>query len=314
MLLAVRTIQYCLCLVSMVLTALFAVSLTGIELGHNEESEITVSSVAALSLFVLIGICIDLGKYLYWINNDKGKWYVWISIVLTVFSLIASCAFFVSAEYTAIEAVENEYSYSLKNQARIETVTDEIRQQEKLLENRLASRYHEQWKEAEKTTIRIRELNEELLLLQEAVAEEGVQYAQEKISVTRFFTSVGDLLTVDPALIRNAFYMVLAILLEVSALASISLSNALKYEESIHQSKKSNCSKASNLDANPSPNTERLINDIQKGIVPPVIRKIRTAGYGLSIDDIRKILVSLYDSGALQKDKRNSYKLSEGDS
>ena len=55
----------------------------------------------------------------------------------------------------------------------------------------------------------------------------------------------------------------------------------------------------------------RLTEDILKGRIPPVLRRIRAARYGLDIDAIRRILKDLYDAGVLEADKRRSYKLSE---
>jgi|GEM_PF-1974723 len=53
----------------------------------------------------------------------------------------------------------------------------------------------------------------------------------------------------------------------------------------------------------------RLTNDILKGNIPSVLRRIRAADYGLSIDVIRQVLKGSYAAWVLEADKRNSYKL-----
>ncbi len=307
MLLAARIIQYCLCSVSMVLTGLFAVSLTGVELSQVGNTDFTIELLLTLALFVLIGICIDLGKYLYWINRFRGTYYAGMSIILTVFSLIASCAFFVSAEYDAVEKITKSYVVSNATNTKIEAITKEISRLDKLVQNRLSSRYHDQWEEAENNTRRIRDLNVELALLQEKELENKAQYAHERVVVTRFFTSIGKILDIDAGLVRNIFYTVLALLLEMSALVSINLCYALPIEA---EKKKSIIDREEDsFDEVKSVKKERLISDIKTGKISPVVRRIKSASYGLSLDDVRSILATLYNEGVLKKDKRNSYKL-----
>jgi hypothetical protein len=52
-----------------------------------------------------------------------------------------------------------------------------------------------------------------------------------------------------------------------------------------------------------------LSNDIIRGQMQPVIRKIKAAQYELDIDEIRQVLMNLYLAGLIEKDARNSYKL-----
>jgi len=54
-----------------------------------------------------------------------------------------------------------------------------------------------------------------------------------------------------------------------------------------------------------------LSNDIIRGQIQPVIRKIKAAQYELDIDEIRQVLMNLYLAGLIDKDARNSYKLTD---
>jgi hypothetical protein len=52
-----------------------------------------------------------------------------------------------------------------------------------------------------------------------------------------------------------------------------------------------------------------LSNDIIRGRVQPVIRRIKAGHYKLDIDEIRQVLMNLHMAGLIEKDARNSYKL-----
>ena len=53
----------------------------------------------------------------------------------------------------------------------------------------------------------------------------------------------------------------------------------------------------------------RLLRDILSGAVEPVIRKIKIAGYQLSLPEIKDLLDGLKSNGVLEDGKRNSYQL-----
>jgi hypothetical protein len=55
----------------------------------------------------------------------------------------------------------------------------------------------------------------------------------------------------------------------------------------------------------------QLTSDILQGRIPPVLRKIKAAHYDLDLDVVRQVLRNLFDSGILEQDKRNSYKLGD---
>ena len=314
MLLVARIIQYCLCSVSMVLTALFAISLVGVEFNRISQTEFSIEFTLTLALFILIGICIDLGKYLFWINRFRARYYVLMSIVLTMFSLIASFAFFVAAEYSAVEKISSTYYFGSIQNTNVEAIANEINQLEKLVENRLASRFHEQWKEAENNTKRIRELSSEMNSIQNNILVESEERAQDKLVITRFFKSVGKIANVDPGSVRNTFYITLGLLLEFSSLIMISLNTELNKDKEQCESrvqKKNGKQTRKKINRITDSIKKRLFNDIESGEIDPVIRKIRSAGYGLSIEAIKEVLRDLHRQRIIRKDKRNSFKMSE---
>lgn len=52
-----------------------------------------------------------------------------------------------------------------------------------------------------------------------------------------------------------------------------------------------------------------LAKDIEQGKIPPVIRQIRSAKYGLGIAAIKAVLEKLVQLGVLENGMRNSYRL-----
>lgn len=61
----------------MMLTGLFALLLSGVSLNVFSESEGFNKTAFLAVLFVLIGCCIDIGKYLFWrsVNTASILWY-----------------------------------------------------------------------------------------------------------------------------------------------------------------------------------------------------------------------------------------------
>ena len=52
----------------------------------------------------------------------------------------------------------------------------------------------------------------------------------------------------------------------------------------------------------------QLSTDILNGKIPPVIRKIRAANYGLNLDEIRQVLKGLWEAGLLEM---NGYRIGQ---
>ena len=303
----VQFTQFVFCLVSMTLTSLFAFSLSGItfeEVGGGFGSE---KEILSACLFVLIGVCIDFGKYLFWVQGNRHVVYVGISIVLTGFSLLASCAFFVSAEISTLNDTRLVSSEYLAFQERVDSVKQEIAFQERLLEKRLDSQYHSQWEEGERNSQQVAELKETLANLIERSEETGQDTAISKVPITNFFAALGSMVNIEADIIRNIFYGLLALLLEISTLGAISLARSIQTDD------ESECNGVVTEQASDDPEIRekvaRLSEDIVTGRVQPVVRRIKAAHYGLDLDEVRQVLANLYSVGLIEQGARNSYKL-----
>lgn len=263
----------------------------------------------------MIGCCIDFGKYLFWSERHRSHYYGLMALVLTGFSLLASCAFFLSAEFAAINnsrLVSVEYRAL---QEKMTAVRQEINHHERLLEKRLNSEYHRQWDEGEKNAERIRELRSSLIGLIELSSTAGKGTAMNEVPITRFFAILGQLLGVSTDVTRNLGYGLLALLLEAITLGAISLANSMQRDVSLVDKEAEDNIKpeASVHDSEQRRKIVNLSNDIIRGQIQPVIRRIKAAQYELDIDEIRQVLINLYMAGLIEKDARNSYKLCDTD-
>jgi hypothetical protein len=197
----------------MILTSLFALSLSGVSSSDVVVGNGLSKSILSAVLFILIGCCIDFGKYLFWSERQRSHYYGVIALLLTGFSLLASCAFFYSAEVVAINnsrLVSIEYRVLLE---RMDTVRQEINHYERLLEKRLNSEYHRQWEEGENDAVRIRELKDSLVVLMDESENVGREAAIKAVPVTHFFATLGRVFGVSKEVVRIFGYGLLALLL-----------------------------------------------------------------------------------------------------
>ncbi len=314
MLRIVQFTQITFCLVSMILTSLFALSLSGANLGGADTAVTSLNGVLSSGLFILIGACIDSGKYLFWVERERNFGYLAISLVLTLFSLLASCAFFVSAEKGALDDSRVNTPEYLAFQARIESIQDEIAYHERLIESRLNSQFHSQWAEGERNSEELGELKNSLAILIESSSEVGQEASIEMVPMSDFFSALGAFTGTKIDTVRNICYGLLALLLEVSTLGAISLTNSLRVER--HESNQ-NGETSSEPQIKEDPDfrqkSARLSQDIVDGRVKPVIRRIKASNYGLDFDEIKLVLARLYSAGLIEQDARSSYKLRNGD-
>ena len=111
--------------------------------------------------------------------------------------------------------------------------------------------------------------------------------------------------------VRNLGYGLLALLLEVITLGAISLANSMQHDvwAADKESDDSTESEPTIDDSEQRRKMLSLSNDIIRGQIQPVIRRIKAAQYELDIDEIRQVLANLYMAGLIEKDARNSYKL-----
>ena len=310
MLRTVQLIQFVFCLVSMILTSLFALSISGAAVDSSDAGFSSLSSVLSAGLFILIGACIDSGKYLFWVERSRNFGYLAVSIVLTLFSLLASCAFFISAEKAALYDSRLSTPEYLAFRSRIESLHDEIAYQERLIESRLNSQFHSQWAEGERNSEKLSELKESLANLIESSSEVGHEASIKIVPMADFFSALGAFTGTEMNTVRNICYGLLALLLEVSTLGAISLTNSLRAEhpESNQQGEIPSEPKIKE-DPDFQKKVARLSHDIIDGRVKPVIRRIKAANYGLDFDEIKFVLAKLYSAGLIEQDARNSYKL-----
>ena len=299
----------------MILTSLFALSLSGVTIDRLSDQEDWGSAVFLAILFVLIGCCIDIGKYLFWSQRHRSRYYGILSSVLMGFSWLASCAFLVSSEHNLLHESQIRSDQYVALLQKIDGTKQEIAFHERLLEKRLNSSYHSQWNQGEATVEKIATLKAKLAELTESSSGVGLDAAVQQVPTIRLFNEISQVLNISSELIRAVGYGLLGFLLEVSTLGMISLAHAFKLDSAVNH----RCldSAGGELEAGGSEKQDvdtqqmkaRLTDDILKGNTLPVLRRIRAADYGLDIDVIRQVLKGLYTAGVLEADKRNSYKL-----
>lgn len=310
----VQITQAIFCLVSMILTSLFALSLSGVTFDSFAEQEGWGKAVFLAALFILIGCCIDIGKYLFWSQCQRSRYYLTLSLVLMAFSWLASCAFLVASEHDLLRESQTRSDQYIALQLRIESTRQAIVFQERLLEKRLSSVYHSQWKESEANLEAIASLKSTLADLTEDSSNVGLEAAAKKVPTTRFFAGIGQVLNIDPQVVRVMGYGILSLLLELSTLGMIGLARTLKSDLGrTHDAPREAETVIGNgeYDIEVKQRVAQLTSDILQSRIPPVLRRIKAAHYDLDLDVVRQVLRSLFDSGILEQDKRNSYKLGD---
>ncbi|PHS00153.1 MAG: hypothetical protein COA78_24195 [Blastopirellula sp.] len=194
---------------------------------------------------------------------------------------------------------------------RISNVSLDIASQEVLLRNRLESTYHSQWEAGQDTAENLKGLRESLAVLLGNRTLVGQQAAIREVATTQFFQQIGGSVHVETNTVRLIGYGVLSLLLELSTLGMISLAQLIKQEnnQSLQPATTDSLS-PSILKREVNLSVVTLVSDIMTGKIPPVLRKIQSANYGIEIDITRNLLKELLQAGIIKKDKRNSYKLS----
>lgn len=309
--------QAIFCLVSMTLTAMFALSLSGISAEALADTTWSGQALFLAVLFVLIGCCIDIGKYVFWAQRQRSRYYGLLSLILMVFSLIASCAFFMSSESGLLQNARLKSSEYAVLQQRMENYKQEIAYNESLLEKRLNSAYHKQWEAGQGNAEKLSELRESLVTLMERSSQVGWNAATKQVAVSRFFTEIGQTLNISVETLRITGYSVLSLLLEISALGMISLRSPFGASQSAEVTVAGSAGTGAGsfiqntdqLDLQAQQAVIRLICDILSGRAEPVFRKLRLAKYGLELSIVQQVLKNLHSVGVLKDDKRNSYKL-----
>lgn len=231
-----------------------------------------------------------------------------------VFSWLASCAFFVAAENDLVRESQIRSDQYIALQLRIESTREAIAFHERLLEKRLSSAYHSQWKESEANLETIASLKSTLADLTQDSSNVGLEVAAQTVSTTRFFAGIGQVLNIDPQVVRMMGYGILSLLLELSTLGMIGLARTLNSDlggDCGARGETETVIDNGEYEIEVKKKVAQLTSDILQGRIPPVLRKIKAAHYDLDLDVVRQALRNLLDSGILEQDKRNSYKLGD---
>ena len=301
--------QYIFCIISMMLTSLFALSLSGITESDYQQSNNILSPVFLAIIFIGVGSSIDIGKYLFWLKKSQSIFFLILSLMLMFFSWLASCAFLLSSELSLLDNAKYQTAEYVEAQQEVENLIDQIAKQEILLSNRLNSAYHSEWQKSEVTAKELAALKATLAEKRVALSSFNTELAFSEVATTRFFYSLGGVFDSSPELFRLVSYGLLSFLLEISTLGMISLVKSLgegidqddqaamlQGDKEIYESKEQRDIAVT------------LINDILNGRTAPTIRKIKLT-YKLDFRIIQDVMRNLYKVGILCDDKRNSYKL-----
>ena len=264
--LVVELTKIILCAVSMCLTALFALSFSTDHLGlpFQIPGEYWIAPV----LMVVVGLSLDSIKYVFWATGltvfQLG------SLVLVVFSWCASVAFFITQDDSKLNNVRKETPAYLSYQTKVDSLQREIRQKEQLIVKRTSSQFHKQWAEGERLSNELIQLNQDLSNLLKAEASIGVSEARRSMTSSAFFNGLGQWFGQTGITVRNVFYAILALLLELGSIGMVSLS----YQHKIKKSDVTQSTDSSEKPSNSSSNSEfNWLSMIQTSSTPVYLNR-----------------------------------------
>jgi|GEM_PF-748045 len=210
-----------LCVVSMILTACFALSF-GSTTGSDASKFMKIASPVIL---ITIGVVLDLSKYIFWGASGKEKKgvFTFLAVVLMTFSWMASVAFFVSSEDKKVTDFRKETAEYIGFQTEIEFLKSTIEQKTLQSKKRLDSKFHDQWDKSEALTSDIEALSNRLKVLIKKEPSIGLEEARDSVVSIAFFHSISEVTGSNTIVVRNMFYGLLALLIEVCAFGLISL-------------------------------------------------------------------------------------------
>ncbi len=326
---------YCLtatlCMTSMVLTANFAVSFS------NQNSKEVELLQFGTGLMVTIGVALDLSKYVFWgAQIDRwGSTLKCLAVVLTLFSWLASVAFFVVSEQQKV----NHYRLSTAEYkgylAQLDALERDIQSKREMATKRLGSRYHDQWDMSQTLVDEVQALQNRKVALLLTEPTVGISQANANVASTALFVSMSETFSIDPTTVRNSCYAGLALLIELCALGLISVCGSLtptsgeeRYVRGVGAStddvydnefisttgnsdreEKFNEGLVALADKISGDKEHRLVRDLLTGEIQPTFNKIKSANYGISHGRIRELLQELKNEGCLIEGPRRSLKL-----
>jgi hypothetical protein len=215
-----------MCGASMVLTGMFSLSFA---IHHSDE--LTFFTIFSAALMLMIGICIDLSKYIFWIHRSSPI-YLILSVLLGFFSLSASVAFFINQEERDIEEKRIETMTYQSYSKKIATLISLIQTKQEAAEKRLNSRYHEQWNKADKTIEEIEQLSEKLNLLESGRSSVGITDARKNSAVSSFFVSISEVFDIPVKTVTVAAFSLLSVLIEVCSMGIIGINHKTQASKS----------------------------------------------------------------------------------
>jgi len=307
-----------LCLISMVLTGCFALSFGAV----NSNTGNNALNLWSPILLLAVGIALDLSKYIFWAVHNK-KWhqaYKLLAVILMLFSWMASVAFFITSEDEKIATYRKQTADYLSYQTQLADLDRNIEAQNQLLKNRLSSRFHDQWDKGEIITQEIQGLQQQRKALIAKEQSIGIQDAYNHLVSLAFFNAIAKMTNIDKNTVRNIFYAILALLIEICALGLIGVCRvdkkvtpAIAPSPSLLNQNSAPTEQTDDARLNQdSPEivedaeTSRLIEDIKQGSVPPVFNQIKSLNYNLSQKAIRQTLQTLKETGVLKEGARRS--------
>ena len=330
-------VKIILCAVSMLLTALFAVSFAK----SSNIPFFDLGSVDQLSIviMVLVGLSLDMSKYLFWSDNSLK----FLSVTLLIFSWVASVAFFISNENGVLEVKRvTSFEYQAYEE-EVDSLREEIKRKISMVEKRFSSKFHEQWDMGESMSGEIDQASSKLKILLQEEPNIGRVKAQNDSSTYAFFRSISSIAGSSPETVRTFFYGILALLIEVCSLGMITHNNNLKRAQlnSLTQvgavlddnivevndelegiepikvediRKKDNHTESLEMKEKTLAIEERmdiLKKDILEEVIPPVISKIKQANYSLTDKYIREVINEFRALNIIVDAPRKSFQLNK---
>lgn len=288
--LMLSVIKTVLCSVSMILTALFALSFSS-PLGSLGSP----LKYLPYALTVSIGLSIDLSKYVFWFHRAKHPAFYITAVVLLVFSCAASIAFFITQERQGVEIKRLNTETYQAHRLNIELLREDIKTQRALIETRLKSRFHDQWDKGTSSATEVSIMREKLVDLIAQSSLIGLQEARIHQRTSAFFVSLSVILNMSFDVTVLLCYATLAFLIEWCALGMIALSGSLTGRGSQESS-----DKGEPLSASQEALFQTIQSDIVGGRVPPIARRL-IAMYPIRHPFARDVLKSLEKQKKLKK-------------
>lgn len=293
--LSIKSTQYLLCGISMMLTGLFALSFA------PAFSISTSVHYLPHVLMVLVGIGVDLSKFLFWQARKQHVAFNIMAISLVVFSCAASVAFFLGQERASVEKVRATTAIFKAHQEDIALLSREIQSKQNLLEKRLSSQFHNQWDKGAVLAMELSDLRDELTAKIRQSQDMGRDEARQTVSTSAFFSNIAEISGASLQLVMTLSYGVLALLIEICALGMMAISSSSERRGQLPPQDVPGVI--------PDTIAQRIKRDILQGVTPPVARRLITT-YRIRHALARDILVDLADKGNLRRQGK-SYVLCE---